>query len=782
MINIRLNKILKKFGLLQIYILMIIPIGLLSQGVAVGSWRYHLPFNNVIGVANTGNLFWACNQYYLYNFDISTNEVTIYSKLNKLSDIKISAFSIDKAHSIMILGYQNGNIDIFHYNNLTVRNVPDIYLKSMMGTKSINDIYVKDNFIYFSCDFGIAIYDLNRNEFKNTYYLSQYLQNKKVRATFIYDDYIYSLFDTIIISAPLDGSNLNDFTNWNTFLITNSEIIYANVLNNSLYTVIDSGWNDLIIKYNNNHWDTIMDTLNFNINNLVFDNNEFIVLAEGAIFTYDYSWNFKSKIYKYFPNDNVPNPLDAIYSLDKKYLIIGDKDAGLVYNWNDIWNNKIVTPSGPSSDVCFNVSYSNEAILSSAGGFDMSFDNLWRQINVEVFRNEKWTVYNSEKYPELWNARDGIKALIDPFNANRLFIATYGYGLIEINNNVVKIFNDTNSILPSTSGIPGFCRISDIQFDSEGNLWILVAGANEFTVYKQNGQMVSLPVSSSISNNNPGEMIIDEKNKNVYVPFPRGSGGVLVFKYNGTIDNISDDKSMILTSQAGNGKLPSNIVYSVALDRNYQLWLATSEGVAVIYNTQNFFTTNSFDASQIILEVDGYPMPMLISERVNKIEIDGANRKWFATDNAGIFTFSANGDEEVYHFTNENSPLLSNKIMSMSIHPISGEVFAATDLGLVSYRSNAVEPSTEMQEIKIFPNPVPADINGYITIDGLPEDSYVTITDSYGKVVYKTKSLGGRATWNGVDVYNNKAQRGVYVVWVSNDDGSIKGSGKFFIE
>ena len=420
--------------------------------------------------------------------------------------------------------------------------------------------------------------------------------------------------------------------------------------------------------------------------------------------------------------------------------------------------------------------------MSTAGGYDMSFDNLWNQINVEIFRNENWSIYNSDKFPELSNVRDGIKALIDPFNANRLFIATYGYGLIEINNNIVKIFNDTNSILPSTLGITGFCRISDIQFDSAGNLWILVAGANEFTVYKTNGQMVRLPISSSISNNNPGEMIIDENNNNVYVPFPRGSGGVLVFKYNGTIDNTSDDRSMILTTQAGNGKLPSNTVYSLAIDKNDQLWLATSEGVAVIYNTHNFFTANSFDASQIILEVDGYAMPMLISEKVNKIEIDGANRKWFATDNAGIFTFSPNGDKEIYHFTDKNSPLLSNKVISLTIDPITGEVFAATDLGLVSYRSNAIEPFTEMQEIKIFPNPVPADINGYITMDGLPEDSYVTITDSYGKVVYKTKSLGGRATWNGVDVYNNKAKRGVYVVWVSNDDGSITGTGKFFIE
>ena len=68
----------------------------------------------------------------------------------------------------------------------------------------------------------------------------------------------------------------------------------------------------------------------------------------------------------------------------------------------------------------------------------MSFDNLWNQINVEIFRNENWSIYNSDKFPELSNVRDGIKALIDPFNANRLFIATYGYGLIEINNNIVK--------------------------------------------------------------------------------------------------------------------------------------------------------------------------------------------------------------------------------------------------------------------------------------------------------------------------------------------------------
>jgi len=94
----------KKFCFLQIFI--IFSFNLFSQGIAVGSWRYHLPFNNVIGVANTGNLFWACNSYYLYSYDVTTSEITTYSKLNKLSDININAYTFDKAHSIMILGYQ----------------------------------------------------------------------------------------------------------------------------------------------------------------------------------------------------------------------------------------------------------------------------------------------------------------------------------------------------------------------------------------------------------------------------------------------------------------------------------------------------------------------------------------------------------------------------------------------------------------------------------------------------------------------------------------------------
>lgn len=65
---------------------------------------------------------------------------------------------------------------------------------------------------------------------------------------------------------------------------------------------------------------------------------------------------------------------------------------------------------------------------------------------------------------------------------------------------------------------------------------------------------------------------------------------------------------------------------------------------------------------------------MLESESVTAIAVDGANRKWLGTDRAGVFLMSADGTEEIHHFTEDNSPLFSNSITSIVIND-DGEVF-----------------------------------------------------------------------------------------------------------
>lgn len=100
----------------------------------------------------------------------------------------------------------------------------------------------------------------------------------------------------------------------------------------------------------------------------------------------------------------------------------------------------------------------------------------------------------------------------------------------------------------------------------------------------------------------------------------------------------------------------------------------------MIYSPGNVFTGGNYDAQRILVEQDGYIGYLLETESVTAIAIDGANRKWFGTDRAGVFLMSDDGTQEILHFNEDNSPLLSNSITSIVIND-DGEVFFGTAKG-----------------------------------------------------------------------------------------------------
>ena len=132
---------------------------------------------------------------------------------------------------------------------------------------------------------------------------------------------------------------------------------------------------------------------------------------------------------------------------------------------------------------------------------------------------------------------------------------------------------------------------------------------------------------------------------------------------------------------------------------------------------------------------------------------------------------SADGTKEILHFTEENSPLLSNSITDITIND-AGEVFFGTSSGVISYRSESVPPQIDLKDIVVFPNPVRESYNGSIAIRGLVEGSSVKITDISGNIVFSTMSEGGQALWNGLNYSGDRVKTGVYLVYVTNTDGS----------
>ena len=255
-------------------------------------------------------------------------------------------------------------------------------------------------------------------------------------------------------------------------------------------------------------------------------------------------------------------------------------------------------------------------------------------------------------------------------------------------------------------------------------------------------------------------------------------GEHFVFNDNNTIDITSDDSYKKLSNTIGNGNLPNINVHSIAVDKDNEIWIGTDEGIGVIYNPSNIFNGGNYDAQQILVEVNGFIKPLMSSEKVTAIAVDGANRKWIGTEKAGVFLISEDGTKEIYHFTTENSPLLSDKINGIVIQPENGEVFFATDNGIISYRGTATEAREKLDSVLVFPNPVQSGYNGPISISGLVENASVTITDTYGTLIYKTKAFGGQAIWNGLDMSGDRPASGVYLVFITNDDGSIKKSSK----
>lgn len=150
--------------------------------------------------------------------------------------------------------------------------------------------------------------------------------------------------------------------------------------------------------------------------------------------------------------------------------------------------------------------------------------------------------------------------------------------------------------------------------------------------------------------------------------------------------------------------------------------------------------------------------------------IDGANRKWVATNN-GAFLIEKDGTSVLEHFTTENSPLPSNIIKSVGVNGVSGEVFFGTQNGLISYGGNATDAGDQHgDEVKIYPNPVYETYDGDITIQGLPDYATVKITDVSGRIIYETLSNGGIATWNGKMFNGKRPQTGIYLVISSNKE------------
>ena len=172
----------------------------------------------------------------------------------------------------------------------------------------------------------------------------------------------------------------------------------------------------------------------------------------------------------------------------------------------------------------------------------------------------------------------------------------------------------------------------------------------------------------------------------------------------------------------------------------------------------------------MILEND-LAQELFFDQFIVDIVVDGANRKWVSIANSGVYLVSPNGQQTIYRFTSLNSPLPSDNVNDIEINSSTGEVFFATDKGMVSFRGVSTKASENLENVFVYPNPVRPEFNGTIKISGLTNKAVVKITDIEGNLVFEATSEGGTIEWDGSAFGKYKVASGVYMVLISADDG-----------
>jgi hypothetical protein len=747
-----------------------------SQGVAIGQWREHLPYNSVVSVADAGNSVYAATSFSLFAYDKTEGTLTRYSKVNKLSDIGVSRIAWHKQKNTLIIGYSNGNIDLM--KNGAVKNYADIKRANILGSKNINNIYIRGDSVYFSCDFGIVIFDIERREVRDSYFIGPNGNQIPVYDIELFNDTIYAATSLGVFQADLHSSNLADFNNW---AIDSSLMLTGYKCN-----LVEAFAGKLIVNFTKNTWDTdtayakvngawieMPQMTNANKSQFKVQENNFVVSQAGSIRFFDENLQQTENYWSF--NGEFIMPSDFEFDRSEAGVVwIGDTKLGLIKNTNH-WISAFIYPTGPYTDKVYALASGPGKVIGVPGVRDVSWNNTYNRLGYFAFENEMWTSRSNENVPLFDSMYDALSVIVDPRNPARWFIGSFASGVIEIlNHEVAQVYNTTNTTMTGTVGLQNDVRVGGMTFDKDHNLWLTTSYTNQCISVRTSGNQwysYALPV---VNSTDVYSKIIVDREGNKWVVMPKG-GGMLVFNENGTFANTADDKFRRLNTSVGNGNLPSMNVFSIAEDKDGRIWIGTDKGIAVFYYPQNIFTGGNFDAQQILVEVGGYVQPLMESETVNEILVDGANRKWIGTEKGGVFLLSPDGTEEILHFTTENSPLLSNATGSIALIPETGEVFFGTFRGLISYKGTATEAPPSYEDgnrVFAYPNPVRPEYNGTIAIRNLVYNSQVKITDIYGNLIYETRAHGGQAVWNGRLPDGKKPNTGVFLVFATDNDGS----------
>ncbi len=762
---------------LSFLVVLVFSAGGFAQERGVGTWIDYLPYGEVHTVVKQGNKVYGATPFALVEIDVRDMAASRLSRVTGLSGTNVTALAASDALNVVVVGYASGSLDIIQGN--TIRTYNDIQRSSDFPERGIQNINIQGSDAYISTQFGIVKYNLERREVSDTYLPGDGAAALEINSTCILNDTLYAATEEGMIAADLNNPLLRIGESWRRMSeVPMADSAYHDVISFNNQLIINKRSRefkkDSVLVRTETGWQTPAGFGNWNFFSLKVQGDMLMVARnEDVVFlNSDYETEFNIFTYE---TEELPAPRDIISGDNPEEYWIADNNQGVIRN-ERIWMNDRFLLQSPQASRARRFDFAHGKSYVASGGITVRQVPQFTRDGFFIQNNNTgvWKNYSFRNYPEMEDYFDFVDIAADRNASNRFYTASYSNGVLAWEDDeLVAVYNNTNTPLggDDRSEDEPDIQVSSIAVDDENNLWMTVTNVQEALAVKtEDDEFYSYNFAGLIDfGDRVGDVLITS-NGHKWVNLL--DKGILVFDDNGTLNNTDDDQALILNAQEGSGNLPSTGVLSMAEDNSGRIWVGTDQGVAVFFSPSNVTEANNdVDAQQIFVQVDGFTQYLLENEAVTAIAIDGADRKWFATEGSGVFLMSADGTEQIFHFTEANSSLLSDVVVALDVNPFNGEVLIATDAGLTAFKGTATAPDALMQDVYAYPNPVHPHFTGNIAIKGLARDARVKITDINGNLVFDTRAEGGQAIWNGNGPNGSRVPTGIYLVFAADQQG-----------
>ncbi len=750
-----------------------------SQGIL--DWKAHTSFRSIIGIVQDADeRIWISTEGGIAIFEDSTliKTLTIVEGLSRLSSTSIE---YDQMSNSIFVGYIDGMIDKINVENHEIQQIEDINRNTVFSSKSINKLLVSDDLLFVGTDFGIVEYDINSLLVRNSYLkLGDFDIGTGINDLAIIGSELYVATEQGISFSELDGNYAeSDWQNYDeTSGLGEGSIQSLGYFNDSIVATSTSE----NYKLENDSW-VINNTFT---NNLILEyiqqGSKSIALAERNVFIEE-----NSSVSVQFISNKIAT---SVNSSANGRTIFGtlNNGFGLVNETNSGTN--FIVPIGPYQNFFQGLNFDNGTLISSSSQKSSGNGNIDRGKGYYIYNGNVWKSINAYTEEEL-NTKRYQQAFTSLVTEQYYYFGSWGRGISRFSKETeeVVVFDETNTTIRGWSGAAlDYPVMIGLQEDSNGDIWTVSRFA-EIPLYRQSPgdeDWQAFNESNYVSSSDLYEGLFIDSFDLKWIPLQNQSAsgtGLLILDTKDSSDE-NDDVGVKLQTGSTNGNLPDNKVNAIIQDKNGEVWIGTERGIAKFIFPELIVdgSVQERTAQWLINEDTSAVSRFLLRDiNVSVMAVNTANEKWVGSSNQGIWVLNPEGSKILKRFTEANSPLFSNNIISIAINDVTGEVYIATDVGLISYQDVPQRAVSKMDELKVFPNPFSYEKNNQIYIEGLSDESTIKVLGADGTVVNRFETIGGRVTWDARDYSGAKLGSGVYFIVAVDSEGSSKGVGKIII-